>query len=323
LVGSNFLYTSKDYGVTWVTHGIFNTQSIYVSHSGDIMWVGRNSASNNFYFSTDHGNTFNVGNTAPDGSYTGMTNDCIACSDDGSIVASGSINGYYINTCRESTTDVRTLSGGTGISLTHTGSGSYTIASTISASISAYTYFSEITLTGPNNNLTLPATMDLFKYDYEMDFTINNIVSSSWFYLRFNNDSGLSAWSSTLFFHPNGQSGTTSIGLYNNGSVGSSIYWLNGGSHSGYSTLKATYRISAHSSTQFGVYLMQHQPANFVYGDNINAGYLVFASQIFYNYTTNNSTRWCPTSMNIIGNTGSFSTGRCLIRQVIKSSSYL
>jgi hypothetical protein len=165
--------------------------------------------------------------------------------------------------------------------------------------------------------------MDLFKYDYEMDFTINNIVSSSWFYLRFNNDSGLSAWSSTLFFHPNGQSGTTSIGLYNNGSVGSSIYWLNGGWHSGYSTLKATYRISAHSSTQFGVYLMQHQPANFVYGDNINAGYLVFASQIFYNYTTNNSTRWCPTSMNIIGNTGSFSTGRCLIRQVIKSSSYL
>lgn len=125
LVGSFSFYTSKDYGATWVTHAILDSYSIYVSHTGDFMWMGRNASSNNYYFSTDYGNTFTLGNTSPDGSYIGMNNACIACNNDGSIVVSGSINGYFINTCRENTSEVRVLTNGDGITVNELGNGAY------------------------------------------------------------------------------------------------------------------------------------------------------------------------------------------------------
>jgi hypothetical protein len=133
LVGSFSLYTSKDYGATWITHAILDSYSIYVSHTGDFMWMGRNAGSNNYYFSTDHGNTFTLGNTTPDGSYIGMSNDCIACNNDGSIVVSGSINGYFINMGRESPTEVRSIStlGNSGINITNLGNGGYQISSSV------------------------------------------------------------------------------------------------------------------------------------------------------------------------------------------------
>jgi hypothetical protein len=131
LVGSFSLYTSKDYGATWVTHSILDSYSIYVSHTGDFMWMGRNASSNNYYFSTDYGNTFTLGNTSPDGSYIGMSNACIACNNDGSIVVSGSISGYYIQSFRESPNEVRVLTtqGNSGITITDLGSGQYQLAS--------------------------------------------------------------------------------------------------------------------------------------------------------------------------------------------------
>jgi photosystem II stability/assembly factor-like uncharacterized protein len=125
LVGSGLLYTSKDYGATWMSHNISSTRSIWVSQGGDYMWVGILSATNNFYFSTDHGHTFTQGNTAPDGSYQGMANDCIACNNDGSIVVAGSISGLRINTFREFPNDVRQLVNSPTINAIELGQGVY------------------------------------------------------------------------------------------------------------------------------------------------------------------------------------------------------
>ena len=135
LVGSFSMYTSKDYGATWVTHSILDSYSIYVSHTGDFMWMGRNASSNNYYFSTDYGNTFTLGNTSPDGSYIGMSNACIACNNDGSIVVSGSISGQYIQSFRESPNEVRVLTtqGNSGITITDLGTGQYQLASSSAA----------------------------------------------------------------------------------------------------------------------------------------------------------------------------------------------
>lgn len=135
LVGSQSVYTSKDYGATWVTHSILDSYSIHVSHTGDFMWMGRNASSNNYYFSTDYGNTFTLGNTSPDGSYIGMSNACIACNNDGSIVVSGSISGQYIQSFRESPNEVRVLTtqGNSGITITDLGTGQYQLASSSAA----------------------------------------------------------------------------------------------------------------------------------------------------------------------------------------------
>ena len=168
--------------------------------------------------------------------------------------------------------------------------------------------------------------MDLFKYDYELDFTMENVVGTgAWFFLRFNLDVGLTGWAATLFFNPSASSGATSVGSsYNNASTGNQIYWLNGGTCNGNMTLKATYRMTAINATQFAINLIQSQPANIVSATNFNANYLVYATQIFYNYSSNNPTRWCPTHFNIVTATAnSFNSGRCLIRRVTKTSSYL
>jgi hypothetical protein len=218
--------------------------------------------------------------------------------------------------------NVKQITAGTGVGVTNT-SGNYTIASTIPTSGS--TFFTEISLT-PNTNLSFPTTMDLFKYDYEMDFTFIDLLNSKWIYLRFNNDVGLTAWASTLLFNPVGTTGNTTTGAYNNAVHGSSlIYWLYGGVLSGTTrmTLKATYRISAISAQQFVVYLMSSQPVPMPQADNANETSLIYATKIFYKYSTNDATRWCPSSFVFSCAAGEFTTGRCLIRQVIKSNSYL
>jgi hypothetical protein len=218
--------------------------------------------------------------------------------------------------------NVKQITAGTGVGVTNT-SGNYTIASTIPTSGS--TFFTEISLT-PNTNLSFPTTMDLFKYDYEMDFTFIDVLNSKWFYLRFNNDVGLTAWASTLLFNPIGTTGNTTTGAYNNSAHGSTqIYLLYGGVLSGTTrmTLKATYRISAISAQQFVVYLMSSQPVPMPQADSINETSLIYAIKIFYKYSTNDATRWCPSHFAIRCDAGDFTTGRCLIRQVIKSNSYL
>jgi hypothetical protein len=182
VVGSNSVYTSKDYGATWVSHGIFDSYSIYVSYTGDFMWMGRNASSNNFYFSTDHGNTFTLGNTTPDGSYMGMPNDCIACNNDGSIVVAGSINSFYVNTCREFPNEVRQLISGAGISLTNNGNGSYTVNNTIPAPIAvnvveiAYTSYAGHAGYG-NNSFSVEVNWDFENFEYDITVDIQTITA--------------------------------------------------------------------------------------------------------------------------------------------------
>ena len=154
----------------------------------------------------------------------------------------------------------------------------------------------------------------------------NDVLPSKWFFLRFNQDVGAIAWAETLFFHPNSTSGTTSVAVYNSAQIGYTFcYWLNGGSLSGGGsmTLKATYRISAISAQEFVVYLMSSQPANMAQVNSTNAIYLVYATKIYYRYSTNHATRWAPSHFYIHCTAGDFGSGRCLMRQVIKSSSYL
>jgi len=217
--------------------------------------------------------------------------------------------------------NVKQITAGTGVGVSNT-SGNYTISSATPGS----TFFTEISLT-PNTNLSFPTTMDLQKYDYEMDFTLFDVLGNQpWFYLRFNQDVGMTAWTGTLFFNPNATSGgSTIVGVYNNVAHGATtIYWLNAGPvSSGRMTLKATYRISAISAQQFVVYLMSSQPVNTAQGDSLNAVSMVYATNICYRYSTNNATRWCPSHFAISCTAGDFGSGRCLMRQVIKSSSNL
>jgi photosystem II stability/assembly factor-like uncharacterized protein len=182
LVGSGLLYTSKDYGATWISHSISSTRSVWVSQGGDYMWVGILSASNNFFFSTDHGHTFAQGNTTPDGSYQGMANDCIACNNDGSIVVAGSISGLRINFCREFPNETRMLTAGTGISVTNLGNGSYTIANTIPAPVTinvcdiAYTSYAGHAGFG-NNSFSFEHNWDFENYEYDITVDVQTITA--------------------------------------------------------------------------------------------------------------------------------------------------
>jgi hypothetical protein len=235
------------------------------------------------------------------------------------ITSVNAITAATVNATSIPNWNVKQITAGTGVSVTDI-SGNYTI----SAPISASTFFTEISLT-PNTNLSLPTTMDLFKYDYEMDFTFNDVLSNKWFYLRFNQDAGFIAFTETIFYNPNATNGTTSVAVYNSNQVGGSYsYWLNAGSvSSGTMTMKATYRISAISAEQFVVYLMSSQPAVLPSANSVSDTTLVYATKIFYRYSTNNVSRWCPSHMTIHCGASDFTNGRCLMSQVIKSSSNL
>jgi hypothetical protein len=127
-VGSSLIYTSKNYGSTWKTFNFGQGRSVYVSHTGDYIWIGLNNATiDNFIFSTDHGQTFTYGNNPQYSNYINMTPDCICCNNDGSIVISGSILGGYLNYFREFPNDVRQLEGSSNITVTETGQGTYQV----------------------------------------------------------------------------------------------------------------------------------------------------------------------------------------------------
>ena len=220
--------------------------------------------------------------------------------------------------------DVRSIIAGTGITASNS-SGTVTIASTSSTAIPDARYFAYLSLT-PNTFTNLPTTMDLSKYDYEFDFTLPAMPVNNWCYLRFNGDSGMLGWSSILIFNPDGTSGASNItsGVYNNSSAGTSIYWYNGGSWSGGSTLimKGTYRVSAVSSVSFVVSLKNALPINILQDSiNITPKYMVYTPQIQYFYSSNNLTRWAPTSI-AVHTSGSYTGGNVVMREVIKSSSY-
>lgn len=127
-VGSSILYTSKNYGASWREINYGQGRSVYVSHTGDYIWVTLYDVTNNLVFSTDHGQTFTTGNTPVGSSYLNMTHDCIACNNDGSMVFAGSINGGYINSFREFPNDVRQLTGSTNITVQETGQGVYQVS---------------------------------------------------------------------------------------------------------------------------------------------------------------------------------------------------
>jgi hypothetical protein len=189
LVGSFSLYTSKDYGATWVTHSILDSYSIYVSHTGDFMWMGRNASSNNYYFSTDYGNTFTLANTSPDGSYQGMNNACIACNNDGSIVVSGSINGYYINSCRENSSEVRVLTtqGNSGINITDLGNGAYQLESSNPKRLHlAYNYALNSGIGTRSVFFNLGATYNLANYRMKGKIHLSVDVNFDYGAIRFN-----------------------------------------------------------------------------------------------------------------------------------------
>jgi hypothetical protein len=313
--------TSRDYGMTWKTITMAGAVAVSVSPNGNIIWVGciNQTSTTQLYYSDDYGLSFTVRNQVPGSSYVSTSYTSIATNNDGTIVAGGGAG--YFNVCRQFLNEVVDLTQGTGISISSVSQGTYTIALLRSP---ASTFFTEITVT-PNTNLAFPTTMDLFKYDYEMDFTFNDVLNSKWFFLRFNQDVGLVAWTETLLYNPNGTSGTPAVAVYNSNQIGGQYsYWLNAGSvSSGTMTVKSTYRISAISAEQFVVYLMSSQPAVLPSANSVSDIYLVYATKIFYRYSTNNVSRWSPSHMTIHCGGSDFSNGRCLMRQVTKSSSYL
>jgi hypothetical protein len=314
--------TSRDYGLTWRKITLNGATAVSVSPNGNIIWVGctNQPTASQLYWSDDYGMSFVVGNQSPANNYVSTNWISIATNNDGTIVMGGGQANF--NGCRQSPNQITDLSQGTGITITGNPQGFYTIGLTKSL---AYTYFTEISLT-PNTNLSFPTNMDLFRYDYEMDFTFLTVLPSKWLFLRFNQDVGAIAWAQTLFFNPNSTSGTTALAVYNSNQIGYTFcYWLNGGilSSGGTMTLKATYRISAISSQEFVVYLMSSQPANMAQINSTNAYHMVYATKIYYRYSSNDATRWSPSHFAISCGAGDFGSGRCLMRQVIKSSSHL
>jgi hypothetical protein len=328
VVGSASLYTSKDYGATWKSFGFTQTRSVWVSRSGDYMWVGRFATSDNYLYSNDFGHFFEYGNSPVGSNYVGMANDCIACNNDGSIVMSGSISGLKINSFREFPNDVRQLTGSADIQIIEQGQGSYQIAlTTPSTSKSPYaTYFTNLNVS-TTGFIALPTNMNLQLYDYILDFNITGLVNGNWIFLRFNNNNGLIGWDSTLIFNPEGPSQGSIVAaaaVYRNDAHGTFTYWLNGG----VSTLpaqpiqlKASYKISAVDSTCFIVSLEQCQPVSFLPNvANVAPYYQVFASQLKYRYNNNDSTRWAPSSIGFFTSSTSYTNLNCCIRQCIRSS---
>ena len=317
--------TSRDYGLTWRKITLNGATAVHVSPNGNFIWVGcvNQPTATQLYYSDDYGLSFSVRNQTPAATYVSTNWTSIATNNDGSIIAGGGQANF--NACRQVSNEISFLTAGAGILMTDNNDGYYTISMLRTP---AFTYFTDISLT-PNTNLTFPTNMDLFRYDYEMDITLWDVAgigNGPWFFLRFNNDVGLTAWTANLFFNPDATAGGTSFGVYNNIAHGAnSIYWLNAGNVSGNRlTVKATYRISAISAQSFVVYLMSSQPVNMAQANSVNARYMVYATKIYYTYSTNDVSRWCPSTFAIrCNNANDFITGRCLMRQVIKSSSNL
>lgn len=185
-------------------------------------------------------------------------------------------------------------------------------------------YFAYITGLGYNNYVNLPSDMDLFKYDYELDFKIDDLPTTQWCYLDFNG--GIGAWNSTLFFNYLGSGAgapTTSAGYYN--SLSNPAYWFNGGQVlSGTRNLmfRGKYRISAYSPTQFVVYYMGTQPVSMIQGTTTyGTYYLVYATQICYNYSSNDATRYAPYNLRV-NCAVPYGAGSIMMTQCLKTSNY-
>ena len=183
-------------------------------------------------------------------------------------------------------------------------------------------YFAYITGLGYNNYVNLPTDMDLFKYDYELDFKIDDLPTTQWLYLDFNG--GIGTWNSTLFFNylGSGAGAPTTSGAYYNSSM-HPAYWFNGGQvYSGTRNLmfRGKYRISAYSPTQFVVYYMGTQPVSMIQGTTTyGTYYLVYATQICYNYATNDATRYAPYNLRV--NCGTpYGAGSIMMTQCLKTS---
>jgi hypothetical protein len=318
---NNGVITSRDYGLTWRSFTIALATAVSVSPNGNIIWVGciNQTSTTELYYSDDFGLSFTLRNQVPASSYVSTSYISIATNNDGTIVAGGGAG--YFNVCRQNVNDVTDLAQGTGISISTDSQGTSTISLSRSPTI---TYFDEILLS-LNTNIALPTSMELIRYDYELEFTMENVLGNQpWFYLRFNQDVGLVGWAGTLFFYPGSGGGGTSVAFYTNASVGNQIYFLNSGVIPTTAQMKATYRISAISATRFVVYLVQKQPAICPATDNANALFPVFATQICYNYSSNDPSRWSPTHFKLESITpNAFSGGRCLIKRVTKTSSYV
>lgn len=314
---------SSDYGKTYIysSSSAIPVGGCCMSANGQFQLA---IATDRVWSSEDYGRNFISNSNALIGSPSTPDLITIACSSTGGYAVVGGASGRTW-VIYDVPTDVRQLVAGTNVSISPNGFGTYTISSTggSSSSIPAMRYFNYLSLTA-NSFTTLPTTMDLSKYDYEFDFTISGLPTNSWLYLRWNGDSGITGWSSVLIFHPTVNSGSSNItsGVYNNSANGTSIYWYNGGSWSGGGTItmKGTYRISAINYTNFVVSLKNALPIN-MYDDTVNKTpvYMVYAPQIQYIYSTNNSTRWSPSSVGVYGS--SFGSGNILIREVIKTNS--
>lgn len=174
LIGSGALFTSKDYGATFILHAISATRSIWVSQGGDYIWIG--TSTNIFFFSTDHGHTITQGNTTPDPNYIGMSNDCIACNNDGSIIVAGSISGLRINSCREFPNDIRQLSVGTGLVLTNLGNGASNISLDLGVVELSPTYINHGGFS--NNAFSFNTDWDFQNYEYDITVDIQQKIGT-------------------------------------------------------------------------------------------------------------------------------------------------
>ena len=192
-IGSSLIFTSKNYGSSWKTFNFGQGRSVYVSHTGDYIWIGlNNNTIDNFIFSTDHGQTFTYGNNPQSGNYINMIPDCICCNNDGSIVFSGSIAGGYLNTFREFPNDVRQLQGSANISVQEAGQGLYQVnwiapATTIRKHL-AYNYYLTNGISTRSVNFNLGATYQLD--NYRMKGKIHLSVDGDFDYpaIRFNDN---------------------------------------------------------------------------------------------------------------------------------------
>lgn len=185
-------------------------------------------------------------------------------------------------------------------------------------------YFYYLTGLGYNNYVNLPTDMDLFKYDYELDFKIDDLPTTQWCYLDFNG--GIGSWNSTLFFNYLGSgagSPNTSAGFYT--SALHPAYWFNGGQVSSGSRnvmFRGKYRISAYSPTQFVVYYMGTQPVSMIQGTTTyGTYYLVYATQICYNYSSNDATRYAPYNLRV-NCAVPYGAGSIMMTQCLKTSNY-
>ena len=185
-------------------------------------------------------------------------------------------------------------------------------------------YFAYITGLGYNNYVNLPTDMDLFKYDYELDFKIDDLPTTQWCYLDFNG--GIGAWNSTLFFNYLGSGAgapNTAGGFYT--SALHPAYWFNGGQVSSGSRnlmFRGKYRISAYSPTQFVVYYMGTQPVSMIQGTTTyGTYYLVYATQICYNYSSNDATRYAPYNLRV-NCAVPYGAGSIMMTQCLKTSNY-